>query len=533
MSRNKEIRTEVCIAILLVLAVFFVGFFYLDNVCYWGDDFAAYISEGIAIADGTLQEQVKLNAKMHPSYLPEQIRNGELMYVWGYPLILAAVYKIVGFDRVNFDTIVYYKIPSLLALAFLAGVVYFFMRRRFDRKYSIFLTVFLCMYGGFFDFIDTLYSDIVFLFFSTLSLLLIELRLDSNEKKTRILLGAVLGVSLWYTYEVRLNGIAIVFAAVAAQIFDLLHNKKNTEKYSTAKHKQLLVDLIPYIVFAVMVGVSDVVFPAPTKDSGISIWLFKDNLKYYFEIIRNFFGLVLINPIYAVIKNFVSVNYTSLISAKDTLGLVAIAICIIGVIWNWRKEIYLCLLMLVYYVAACLLPYQQGIRYVFPLLPIFVLLFGYGIRQLYKLVLKCIRCNPKRELTGIVVCVACSMLFTFPMVEADVSACRGKAKDSITSEINGGYRYDIYSEVPVEVYNYIRQNTPEDCTIGFYKPRALFLNTERFSVPMGVNGHTLDETDYCLTYRSDIQVDTGFTCVYSNGDFVLYRNDTRSAENSD
>lgn len=33
----------------------------------WGDDFAAYINEGMAIADGRFQEQAALNYFQHPT----------------------------------------------------------------------------------------------------------------------------------------------------------------------------------------------------------------------------------------------------------------------------------------------------------------------------------------------------------------------------------------------------------------------------------------------------------------------------------
>ena len=69
----------------------------------WGDDFAAYISEGISIADGTFQEQTKRNYLMHPSDLPKEANASGLVYVWGYPLLLSAVYKVVGFDRVDYS----------------------------------------------------------------------------------------------------------------------------------------------------------------------------------------------------------------------------------------------------------------------------------------------------------------------------------------------------------------------------------------------------------------------------------------------
>ena len=89
--------------------------------------------------------------------------------------------------------------------------------------------------------------------------------------------------------------------------------------------------------------------------------------------------------------------------------------------------------------------------------------------------------------------------------------------------------YIIYSDNPVAVYNYISENTPSDCKIGFIKPRALYLNTERVSIPVGINGHSLDEVDYylCWEHVGEEQFTTEwrarFTQVFSNTEFTLYK----------
>ena len=99
----------------------------------WGDDSAAYLLEGFAIADGRLDEQARLNYIMHPSDLPDE-SDGELVYVWAFPLLLAAEYKLVGYDRTDFSSVIYYKIPSAGLLGMTAAVLFLFFRRRFGRR---------------------------------------------------------------------------------------------------------------------------------------------------------------------------------------------------------------------------------------------------------------------------------------------------------------------------------------------------------------------------------------------------------------
>lgn len=48
-------RSDRIIALLLCLAVLFAAASGLDYDCSWGDDYAAYINDGIAIAGGALR----------------------------------------------------------------------------------------------------------------------------------------------------------------------------------------------------------------------------------------------------------------------------------------------------------------------------------------------------------------------------------------------------------------------------------------------------------------------------------------------
>ena len=173
-------KKDCYIFISLVTVILLLSLISLDNTCYWGDDWAGYISEGISSAEGRLHEQAKLNVIMHPSELPDKALNGSLVYVWGYPLLMALVYKLVGFDRVGFTSIIHYEIPSAIALALLAGIMYLFLRRRSGKALSFLLSFLFCACYEFKVFINTLYSDMIFLFFAMLSLLLVEVFLDER-----------------------------------------------------------------------------------------------------------------------------------------------------------------------------------------------------------------------------------------------------------------------------------------------------------------------------------------------------------------
>ena len=137
------------IAVLLSLLVFVLFFFSLDNNCLWGDDFAAYLSEGIAIAEGRLDEQAELNTMMHLTELPEKSQGKPIVYAWGYPLVHSLVYRLAGFDRVEYNDLVYYKLVTVFAFAAAAGLFIFFAEKALAGSA-------LCFCTGFFVLIPSL-----------------------------------------------------------------------------------------------------------------------------------------------------------------------------------------------------------------------------------------------------------------------------------------------------------------------------------------------------------------------------------------
>ena len=104
------------IALALALAVVLLTGTILNCQHNWGDDFAAYLLEGTALSEGRFDEQVSLNYALHHRLDPKANYGQEHVYVWGYPLLLAAVCSAVGYDRTDFSSIVFYKLPNLLFL---------------------------------------------------------------------------------------------------------------------------------------------------------------------------------------------------------------------------------------------------------------------------------------------------------------------------------------------------------------------------------------------------------------------------------
>lgn len=533
----KYDRADYRLFALIIVSIMLLSITCLNNTCYWGDDFAAYISEGISIADGYFEKQVELNMLMHPSKLPDEAQSGTLVYVWGYPLILALVYKLVGFDRVGFSSIIFYKLPSAIALALLAGIMYLFLRRRFSKLLSFGLAFMFCACYDFRVFINTLYSDVVFLLFVMLSLLVLDMFVNKEGNKLKI--GVILGIILWFTYEIRLNGISILFASVVACVGAYVHDK------DIKGWKDILGFASPFIVFLVAKLISEALLAPATSNtsdiSGVTFATVISNVSSYYDSACTWFKLVLNDALF----NWLNAILTSMTSSgQDTYGTIqrfcdtlssgcvtVLMLLALGgaAIKGVKNELYLTLFAVVYLAVVCMLPYNQGVRYIYPIMALVPLYVGYALTDISGFISKHITPKLKRKAKYAdiaIITLLCALTF--------ISAVRGNiySKEHLEYIVPQGqedfYKMYAYTPCSIEAYNFIIENTNEDCVIGFYKPRALYLNTQRMSVRTDINGHSINEVDYFLVCADvgEEQInnckDTVFENIFSNTEFTLY-----------
>ena len=441
----------------------------------WGDDFAAYINEGIAISEGDFYEQTVRNYTMHGTVLSEEAADGKLVYVWGFPLLLSTVYELVGFDTVNFGSIFFYKLPSLICFALMAAVLYLFYRRYFSSALSCVLVLLFCISGDLIRSIDLLNVDIIFLFLVVLSLWLVECLLDAENLPGQtpkfVFSGLIFGMVLWFTHETRLNGFTVILAVFARHVIGLVQKK---EKFSL---RRVALNLLPYAVFLLLTLVSEAILAPATQ-----------NISHV--------GATSISNIFGTIYYY---YYTTVIYIKtltgESLSFIWPGICIllaIGFIadgFRWRN-LHLTVLLAGTYIILFTLPYTQGLRYLFYVLPIMVLYIALGAVRIYNWLAS--KLNKPRLLKGCAI-LACALLLLSVYVPA-VGA-------SIENRKNYGQLADtdVYSPQAVEVFHYIQENVEQDALIGFIKPRALYLNTGRMAFIPNINSLTLADADYFLS----------------------------------
>lgn len=444
----------------------------------WGDDHAAYISEGIAIADNRLKEQTEINYFYHPSQLTKEANDGKLIYAWGYPLLQACIYKLVGFDRTNYSSVIWYKIPTALSLAMLGGILFLFFKRRFNTFISAFLALIFCLSGDLFESVNKLYSDLPFIFFAFLTFLLMEWYL---ERSGNLILAIGYGVALWFTYETRLNGLTVCAMALLGHIL--------SQRKEFISKKLLWQNLIPYMFFVLLVLITERLWLAPAtqnlSDIGTAdISAVLENLYYYVTTVISYFSTL---PGVQI----------------KLVGLIITVLCALGFVKNgFGRNSYLSVLVIGSFIVLVLLPYQQGLRYLYNVLPILLMYATYGALTARKWIVKKIR-NRKKNLHAAGTVAAYSMAIILLL-----SSCTFQIIRDARNISNRGVptETDVYSDDAVEMYDYIQNNTSRDAIVAFAKPRALYLNTDRLSFRPGSNGHELADADYFLFCKLPIRV---------------------------
>jgi len=109
-------------------------------------------------------------------------------------------------------------------------------------------------------------------------------------------------------------------------------------------------------------------------------------------------------------------------------------------------------------------PYWQGLRFVFPVFPIFIYFTFWGLKNTIAKLPESYRLAGQRAHYTFWILIACMFLFT--------SSARAINNIQNNRDVNGPF--DPFS---MEVYEYINEKTPSDSVVVFFKPRVMVLMT--------------------------------------------------------
>lgn len=475
---------DILIALALALAVVLLTGIVLDCQHNWGDDFAAYLLEGTALSEGRFDEQVSLNYALHHRLDPKGDYGQEHVYVWGYPLLLSTVCDAIGYDRTDYTSIVYYKLPNLLFLGIFVFVFYLLLRKRFGVFVSALLAVTFATCPRITEYTNSILTEVVFTAMCFACFLAAEKLWEQRTVRSRVLYGSLLGTLLWYCYEVRLNGIVVLLCVLLGQVLNRMVYRRR-EKLTAED----LLAFVPYAAFLLLLFISDMlILKAATSNTSDltkgSLPAFFNNIHVYYDALHEWLHDVLFHgkgggrPFSKVIVDLAIWGVLVLFG--------------IGVVRDGfkKRNLYLTVYMLGSFIGTCSLAYHQWIRYIVNLLPLFLMYAAFGAKALADLLQRIISADGKKKIrfrrNAVRILASCMILYTILPLASRCIKYGGNWQE------HGSY---AYSKNAVEMYRFIQENVPEDSVIQCNQYRALLLNTGRLTI------HTAGDTacaDYYL-----------------------------------
>jgi len=470
----------------------------------WGGDFSQYLMQAESITERNIDEFMDENrfTMEHSSFAV-----GPVAYPWGYPLLLAPLYVLVG------NNMVALKLVNVVLYLFFLLLLWFGFQREHSEPWRLALLLLFAFNPEMLGFMDSLFADIPFLLFSTASVLLMRaVFIDKKEMGTPFtgpfLLGCLIAVSLFF----RNNGVLLLGALLVTQAFLLISAKKNQSYLKSFSFSRFLFHALPYITCGLLLITWNFFFPRGGAShvehlQEISFSLILQQIHYYLHLPADFFSGVS-RPFHLMVFG-ASFPFT-----------------LLGIIRRYRRDypllVYCALTLLLYIIW----PYRQGLRFVFPVLPFYISFTLSGLTLFARLLEEVMG----RKLSWIFSAVPVALI----IIIMTASTMMGVHKNlSQNREFMAG----PFSPPAQDMFGYIRmmqRGSASDEVIIFFKPRVMRFMTGMSSILIREH-HKLDRADYiCLHPAPDedqIPLEIRRSLVeegkleprYSNNTFTLYK----------
>lgn len=447
----------------IVLVSLSLGYLSIQKGHDWGGDFALYIDQAQALKNGTLDKLYEQN-----KFTVEHSDIATLspyLYPNGFPLLLTP------FNTASPD---YYwlKLYALVFFGFLILVIYLFFNQISKNKFLVlFITACIAFHFEFFLHLDQIYADIPFTLFSFLSFYLIH-----KQKKKGYLQYILIGLCIGLAYLIRTNGIFLIPTLLAYQLLN-----PNKERWVTKA--------TPYIIFSLFFLTNQLTTVNYESNylSMLSITNFstiKSNLNYYLAIISKYpFG------------SFDDLSF----SVSILQLLVVLPLCTYGFYKNWRKMLPFAVFVTLNLALYIIWPSKQGLRFLFPIMPIIIGLFALGIYHL----------PFKRLKYGFM--VLCLGLVCYNSLNKLSEHRQISTNECLTKDTK-------------ELYTYIKQNTDKNAIFNFKKPRVLRHFTGRNAVVQKTYNLNVPQIwGYLITNTETDIENQELELVFRNNSFIAYK----------
>jgi hypothetical protein len=271
----------------------------------------------------------------------------------------------------------------------------------------------------------------------------------------------IVGVVVFAAFFVRTQGLILLGSVLFFQGIRFLGQRE--------QRNQLVIDtLIMVAIFGTLWGISMLIFPGGQTSylalySGFSVDSVVNNIISYSQLFSEFFATLPGQDLFFWI--FVVFFFIGLVIhiKTDLLFVIYVALYLL-VIWTW--------------------PEWQGYRFIFPMLPFFIYFAMQGIRGTLS------RFGGENKVLlqmGAYAYLAIIVLFfTYN------SGMYAYENLRANREINGPF-----DPLSLETFDFIRDETPPESVIIFFKPRAMRLMTDRYALAL-TECDRIPEGDYLV-----------------------------------
>jgi hypothetical protein len=506
---DKINKMAYTILFIIILFTFILNIFSFKNGHNWGGDFAEYVGLAKSIVDGTVDEFM--------SHYKYRIEHSTLWahttdLYWGISFLLSPVYYFFGMDIHVMKIFIY--IFFLLSLF----VVFILFKDKLEYYQNILLVAIIGFNPYFFDFKDDIGTDLPYLFFSLLSLFLIQRfgllkKIWINNYVSYFSMGLVLFLS----YFIRPVGLIFLPTLLSTQYIQSRSSSQSLVEFITKEKYKF----IPFITFFMLMIISsqftsgDVISGHGGMILGNSISKLFLNIKYYLA------GLAIYFPYFNVACHVLGCGYDKI---HLILYVIILALTALGMIHR-KKDDYLFILYILINITLLVIFPARDKRLLMPVFPFLLYFFFIGLSK-------------------VSFSFALSKKYYFVKVNAVYIIALGLMLVSLADITHATYKNMVFNRTEVidgpyapesqEMFNFIKSNTDKDDAIIFFKPRVMSLyanrksfvmNSENFTPDMAFNTDAkyvvINKTKYII-YDLTLQDFQGkIDCEFENNSFYI------------
>lgn len=491
---NSRIKAFYFFSLVLTIAcMVYASTHYICKGHIFSGDYALYIAEAKSLLNGTQQKiwtdmntMIKLSTYQY--YSPQ-------LYPWGLPVLLALPTAIFGTN--------YFVYKMFLFIFLLLTIIVLFKDFHLQNKEKAGAVVLLLL--GLNTVINQLtilvISTIPYMFFLYLSFYVIRqiFIIDQKNNRKTILLYCILGLLLFITIQIRIEGVLLLLALLIQQLCFIPRKKERRRKY-------ILQAIIPYVIFILLFVATLPIFPIgfntySTLARGLKLNIFENYTYYIKQTPALCLTFLRPNNLFAICLFWIFVIFGALNSSRSLL----------------TDKMYLCFY---FFALVFCWPFQET-RFISPLVPLLLYFLITGALSSLEFIMP----YKKQMWVYLAVFILC-LGEQYNSWKMDMKKCQMQYNN---------FDVNIDSQKSQDVLSFIREKTSKNAIIGCSESRSIYLYTSRLScnlsssiedtrkkadwyVEFNNRGNYLQHFPDDLRYKPEI-----FEQVYENSDFTVYK----------